>query len=94
MPASEQTWRDQKVMHIVFGATALVMVIATLWLLAKDHNREWKKTQLTNRRKAAWVVQARHDSMADQFSGKMDTYDADIRRASSEPVDLARLSGE
>jgi cytochrome c2 len=91
MPASEQTWRDQKVMHIVFGATALVMVIATLWLLAKDHNREWKKTQLTNRRKAAWVVQARHDSMADQFSGKMASYDADLRRASSEPVDPSKI---
>ena len=81
MPASEQTWRDQKVMHIVFGASALVMMISTLWLLAMDHNRPWKETQLTNRRKAAWVVQAQHDQLADEFSGKLATYDADLRRA-------------
>lgn len=91
MPASEQTWRDQKTMHIIFGATALVMMIATLWLLAKDHNREWKDVQLTNRNKAAWVIQARHDSLTDQYSGKLETYDADIRRAKSEPVDPAKI---
>jgi hypothetical protein len=91
MPASEQTWYDQKTMHIVFGASALVMMIATLWLLAKDHNREWKDVQLTNRNKSAWVIQARHDSLADQYSGKLATYDADIRRAKSEPVDPAKI---
>jgi cytochrome c2 len=91
MPASEQTWHDQKIMHIIFGVSALVMMIATLWLLAKDHNREWKGVQLENREKSAWVIQARHDSLADQYSGKLVTYDADIRRAKSEPVDPAKI---
>jgi cytochrome c2 len=92
MPASEQTWRDQKVMHIIFGASALVMMIATLWLLAKDHNRPWKETQLENRRKAGWVIQAQHDQLADQFSDKLDTYDADIRVARAEPIDPDKIT--
>lgn len=79
-------------MHIIFGVSALVMMIATLWLLAKDHNRQWKTVQLTNREKAAWVIQARHDSLADQYSDALETYDADIRRAQSEPVDPEKIS--
>ena len=74
MPATEQTWRDQKVMHIIFGASTVVMAIATFWLLAKDHNREWKRWQLTNRQKEAWMVEARRDLLADQIADRMDAY--------------------
>lgn len=87
MPATEQTWRDQKKMHIVFGASAVVMLIATLWLLAKDHNREWKDWQLDNRKKEAWMIQARRDSLADQFDERMDAYDAEIVSVQTEPID-------
>ncbi len=87
MPATEQTWRNQKVLHIVFGASALVMLVATLWLLAKDHNREWKDWQLANRKKEAWMIQARHDQLADQFAQTMDGYEASIRSVQSKPID-------
>ncbi len=92
MPASEQTWYDQKVMHIIFGATALVMTIATLWMLAKDHNRQWKSVQLENRKKSAWIIQARHDALADQFSSKLEDFDKELRQAESEPVDPADVA--
>ncbi len=91
MPASEQTWRNQKVMHVVFGASALVMTVATLWLLAKDHNREWKDWQLDNRKKEAWMIQARHDSLADQFSEKMENYDAEMRSVQIEPIEAGKI---
>jgi len=87
MPATEQTWRNQKVLHIVFGASALVMLVATLWLLAKDHNREWKDWQLANRKKEAWMIQARHDQLADQFAEEMDSYEAELRSVQSQAVD-------
>ncbi len=45
MPATEQTWRDQKLLHVVFGATSLLMLIATVWMLVQDHRREWKPYQ-------------------------------------------------
>ncbi len=92
MPASEQTWYDQKIMHIIFGATALLMTIATLWLLAKDHNRQWKSVQLENRKKSAWIIQARHDALADQFSSKLESFDKELREAESEPVDPADVA--
>lgn len=89
MPATEQTWYNQKVMHIVFGASAVVMMIATLWLLAKDHNREWKDWQLDNRKKEAWMIQARHDSLKDQFDDMMAAYDSEMLRVQAESIDPA-----
>ncbi len=87
MPATEQTWRDQKVMHIVFGASAVVMMIASLWLVAKDHNREWKEWQLQNRKKEARMTLARRDLVEDQFSSKMETFDKDIVELQSEMIE-------
>ncbi|REJ68577.1 MAG: hypothetical protein DWQ31_07390 [Planctomycetota bacterium] len=45
MPATEQTWRNLKGLHVVFGVSASVLLVATLWLLAADHNREYKVYQ-------------------------------------------------
>ena len=87
MPATEQTWRNQKVMHIIFGVSTLVMTVATLWLLAKDHNREWKDWQLANRNKEAWMIEARHDLLADQFADTMGNYDELMRDAQVEAID-------
>ena len=49
MPATEKTWRDQARMHVIFGISSLVMLVGTIWMLAKDHNREWRKWQLDDR---------------------------------------------
>ncbi len=45
MPANEQTWRQAKWLHVVFGVSALAMLGATIWMLADDHNRQWKQYQ-------------------------------------------------
>ena len=49
MPANEQTWRDTKLMHVVFGVSSVVMLITTVWMMADDHNRPWKDIQRTFR---------------------------------------------
>jgi hypothetical protein len=58
MPATEKTWRDQAKMHVLFGISALVMLGGTIWMLAKDHNREWRKWQLDDRSREGWTIQA------------------------------------
>jgi cytochrome c551/c552 len=47
MPATEQTCRDQKRLHIVFAVSGVLMLIATIWMFAADHDREWKPYQRT-----------------------------------------------
>ena len=58
MPATEKTWRDQAKMHVLFGISALVMLGGTIWMLAKDHNREWRQWQLDDRARERWTFEA------------------------------------
>jgi len=45
MPATEQTWRDQKLMHRIFAVSGIIMLGATIWMFLADHAREWKVYQ-------------------------------------------------
>ncbi len=45
MPATETTWRDQKLLHVAFAFCGLAMLVATVWMFVADHNREWKSYQ-------------------------------------------------
>src|SRR3954469_16981214 len=58
MPATEKTWRNQAKMHMIFGISALVMLGGTIWMLAKDHNREWRSWQLDDRARERWTIEA------------------------------------
>ncbi|HWB11032.1 MAG TPA: c-type cytochrome [Pirellulales bacterium] len=59
MPANEQTWRDQKLLHVVFGLTSIIMLLSTIWMMAKDHNREWKVYQRQFRNLEAYAAGGR-----------------------------------
>ena len=45
MPASEQTWYNQKRLNFVFGISSVALLIATVWMFSKDHDRQWKQFQ-------------------------------------------------
>lgn len=46
MPATESTWRNLKLLHVVFGVSSIAMLLTTIWVFVADHNREWKDYQL------------------------------------------------
>jgi hypothetical protein len=46
MPATEQTWRNLKTMHVVFGVSSLALLGTTIWMLVADHNKPWREPQL------------------------------------------------
>lgn len=48
MPATEQTWRNSKLLHKVFAVSSVVLLFSTIWMFAKDHNRPWKHYQKTS----------------------------------------------
>jgi cytochrome c551/c552 len=60
-------------MHLVFGGTALLMLVCTLWMLAADHNREWKDYQRKFRDVETWTANSRID--------EQDTSDFEARSA-------------
>ncbi len=45
MPSPDDTFYNMKRLHRWFAVSALALVAATLWMLAADHWREWKKYQ-------------------------------------------------
>jgi hypothetical protein len=59
MPATEQTWRDLKILHVVFGVSAIALLVATVAMLVVDHNRPWKKYQREFRELETWSAAAR-----------------------------------
>ncbi|MEX0936710.1 MAG: PDZ domain-containing protein [Pirellulales bacterium] len=92
MPATEQTWRDQKRVHVVFGVTSLIMLISTIWMFADDHAREWKDVQLQMRGINRWMTEAqiREQQTAD-FSRKLAESERALRQARSQPVAQADI---
>lgn len=45
MPANEQTWRNQKLLHTLFAVSGVALLVSTIWMLAADHFRPWKPYQ-------------------------------------------------
>jgi len=93
MPATEQTWRNLKILHVIFGISAIVLLVATVWMLVADHDRPWKKYARGFQNVETWAARAR---VAEQESAAYDSRRRELeealaaaRRADPSP-DLAR----
>jgi cytochrome c551/c552 len=90
MPATEQTWRNLKILHVVFGVTAILLLLATVVMLAVDHNRPWKKYQREFRALETWSAAARVDEQDSRGYGEksheLDAALAEARRADLDPA--------
>ena len=85
MPATEQTWRNLKLLHVVFAATAVALLVATVFVLTGDHNRPWKQYAREFRELETWNAQARIDEQdSKSYEARRDELEAalgDARRA-------------
>ena len=45
MPATDKTVRDINKMHVIFAITSVILVLSTVWMFWKDHDRPWKEYQ-------------------------------------------------
>ena len=90
MPATEQTWRNLKVLHVVFGVVAILLLLATILMLVSDHNRPWKKYQREFRALETWSAAARIDEQDsrsfEEQSRQLDVALAEARRADLDPA--------
>ena len=48
MPATEKFSRNLKTLHVVFAASCLALLVATVWMMAADHSDEWRVYQKKN----------------------------------------------
>ncbi len=88
MPATEQTWRDSRLLHLIFGITALLMLVSTIWMLAADHRREWKTYQRKFQNIEAWSAQSRLSQQeSSDFEGEVSAAHAALAKAEQEVPD-------
>lgn len=45
MPATEETYRSQPSLHLVFAISSIVMALSVIWMIMADHLRPWKNVQ-------------------------------------------------
>lgn len=45
MAATDQNYRNQRALDIVFAVTSILMLLSVLWMFVQDYNREFKKEQ-------------------------------------------------
>jgi cytochrome c2 len=90
MPATEQTWRDQKWMHVIFAVSGLAMLLSTLWMLYADYTRGWKPYQRKSQEVANWFTKAQitEQNTAD-FQQKRKELLAALDQAEAAPIDAA-----
>lgn len=90
MPATEQTWRDLKILHVVFAVAALALLATTVAMLAADHDRPWKKYARGFRDLETWAAESRieQQDLADYRArgAELATALAEARRA---PLDAS-----
>jgi cytochrome c2 len=90
MPATEQTWRNLKALHVVFGVVAILLLLATILMLVSDHNRPWKKYQREFQALETWSAAARIDEQDsrsfEQQSEQLTAAVAEARRADLDPA--------
>lgn len=90
MPATEQTWRNNATMHVVFGLTSLLLLVTTLWMFVADHSREWKQYQRKFRRVETWAADSRiSQQQAGDYAAKKQDLQTLLDEARSTPPDQA-----
>src|SRR3977135_2039846 len=45
MAASDQTYRSQRILDIVFAVSCVLMLASLVWMFVDDYNRDFKKVQ-------------------------------------------------
>ncbi len=45
MAATDQTYRSQKTLDIVFAVSCILMLLSTLWMFWQDYDRQFKHVQ-------------------------------------------------
>ena len=87
MPATEQTYRNQKLLHAVFAVSGMVLLICTIFMFAADHFREWKRYQRQYRTVDLKFNSWRRENAEEEQLKNHARLSAALLTAESQPVD-------
>src|SRR5262245_27683652 len=93
MPATEETYRRQSTLHVVFAITSIAMMLSMVWMILADHLRPWKQVQRqfhdVETAKLEAAEKQRLEDLRLKHRAEIDRIDADIRRAEAEESENA-----
>jgi cbb3-type cytochrome oxidase cytochrome c subunit len=85
MPASEETYRRQPTLHLVFAISSIAMLLSTVWMVLADHIRPWKQVQrqfqVVEREKLEAQEKQKLEEQKTKYQAKIDEIDAKIKAA-------------
>ena len=88
MPATEETYRSQPTLHLVFAISSIAMLLATIWMVMADHLRPWKQVQRQFQEVERGKLKAAEaEKLAEQntkLKAQIDQKDQEIAAAESE----------
>ncbi len=86
MPARDDTFFNIKRLHVLFAVSSMALLAVTIWMLAADHQRQWKVYQRTYRDSVEpWLTEAR-------LHGRQDLQYAAREKELIEAVELSKMS--
>src|SRR5947209_16414027 len=85
MPATEETYRSQRALHVVFAISSIGLLLATVWMIMADHLRPWKTVQRefqdVETAKLARSEQEKLKEQQDKSQRELDQIDREIAQA-------------
>src|SRR5947209_15052386 len=85
MPATEETYRSQSTLHVVFAISSVAMTLSIVWMIMADHLRPWKQVQREFHRVEASKLKAAEQEKLEQQKAKnqaqIDAIDEKIKAA-------------
>src|SRR5262245_41619878 len=93
MPATEETYRPQPTLHLIFAVSSIAMLLATVWMVMADHMRPWKQEQrmfhVVEQKK---LEAAEKEKLAEQeikYKAQLDQIDRQIQAAEAGAAERA-----
>ena len=88
MPATEETYRQQPALHLVFAISSIAMMLSTVWMVMADHLRPWKEVQrefqLVEREKLEATEKDKLEEQKTKYQKQIDEIDAKINAVAAE----------
>jgi cbb3-type cytochrome oxidase cytochrome c subunit len=85
MPATEETYRKQPTLHLVFAVSSIAMTLSIVWMIMADHIRPWKQVQRAFHRVEDAKLRAQEDQKLKEQQAKsktqLEAIDAKIKEA-------------
>lgn len=85
MPATEETYRKTSTLHVVFAVSSIAFLGSTVWMIASDHIRPWKKIQrefqVVETTKLEETEKKKQEELLQKHSKDLDEINAKISQA-------------